>query len=127
MKVILRRIREWKFPSEMESVEKGKVPPSTSHTKWSQGPSPLGIDLRNLGPLQPNPRHESLLVEIECIDVVRGGCTRECTGKSGVHHHEAWAYADLPTFALVKVLKSFLLNKKPCIAKGLYASLQSVR
>jgi hypothetical protein len=64
------------------------------------------IDPRDLGALDSDAAHQSLLVEDEGVDVTLDRDRREILGDRGVDDHEARSNGDLPAVALVEVVRA---------------------
>ncbi len=76
--------------------------------------------------MEAEPRHETLLVENERVDVVLEGQRGHRPRLARVDDDNARADADFPAIAAVQILKRLVVHQKQHIAERLHAGLQAI-
>src|SRR5262245_8141833 len=84
------------------------------------------VDPADLRALQAKPRHQTLLVEDERVDIALRRAGGEGLRLARVHDDDARSHADLETFALLQVVESGVGHEEQHVAEGLDASLETV-
>src|SRR5882724_13582977 len=86
----------------------------------------LGVDFCDLGSLNTDSTHQSLLVEDKSIHALLQRCRRQSLAKSRVQHDQTWSGSELPTATPVKILNRSFIHKEQHVTKRLRAGLESV-
>ncbi len=82
---------------------------------------------RDFRPLEPKPRHQSLLAERKGVDVLGERGARHARGSTLVHDNHAWARPDGPPVALLEVVEGGVRHEEQRVAEPLPTRLQSER